>query len=371
MKKLDTLLKRWQEAGLMTAIQADGIRQFEDSRGKSKWGYSFYALGAFSVLLGIVAVVAANWWNIPSELKLGLHIAVNSGLAWFIWRNLQQGRRTLNEYLIYALAVLTLTLIALIGQTFQMGGDFTDALRLWSVLVAPMLWFFGDTARQGRVFGLLWPLMGALWIPHLVEYLDNNTGGRIIYASAWLWLLMVSLVLPKLAMSASFGEALKREMIALFLITGSLYTLIPYTSQRDMVLMNYDFMIMTNLVVAGLGFFLLKKEKNTLNGIILLTALVGIAALLSPYDESGLYSATIFILYWFAVACLGHELNEGRIFMTAIWLIALRLFIAYIEVFGNLARTGAGLIVTGLIFIGMAYLTRNIQKRFAIKGGRA
>jgi uncharacterized membrane protein len=371
MKRLDTLLKRWQEAGLMTVVQADGIRQFEDARGKGKWGYSFYALGAFSVLLGVVAVVAANWWNIPSDLKLGLHVAVNAGLACFIWRNFQQGRRTLNEYLIYALAALTLTLIALIGQTFQMGGDFTNALRLWSILVAPMLWFFGDTARQGRVFGLLWLLIGFLWLPHFVQSMEENLQGKVLHVTSWLWLLAAGLALPRLTVHKAFGDIIVYDMAWILLIFSSFNSLIPYISSGDIKNFDIGFAMAVNAIVAGLGIFLYHKEKNLFNGTVLLAALMGFFSLFFVGSDSAFYAAMLFVLYWLAVACLGYKLNYARIFVIAVWLIAIRLFIAYIEVFGSLARTGAGLIVTGLIFIAMAYVTRNIQKRFLVKGDRA
>ena len=59
----------------------------------------------------------------------------------------------------------------------------------------------------------------------------------------------------------------------------------------------------------------------------------------------------------------GLRLGYRGLLNTAIVIIALRLVIVYIEVFGNLLSTGVGLIASGVLLIALVWGTRRLIHR--------
>lgn len=73
---LERKLKRWVDAGLITEPTKADIVSFENQSSKSSALYGVLGIGAISIVIGIISIIAANWHNISKEMKL---------LANFIW----------------------------------------------------------------------------------------------------------------------------------------------------------------------------------------------------------------------------------------------------------------------------------------------
>jgi len=56
------------------------------------------------------------------------------------------------------------------------------------------------------------------------------------------------------------------------------------------------------------------------------------------------------------VAWCGYQAQAMQIVNLATAVIAARIFVAYIEVFGSMLATGAGLIVSGVLLLALAWL---------------
>jgi uncharacterized membrane protein len=63
-----------------------------------------------------------------------------------------------------------------------------------------------------------------------------------------------------------------------------------------------------------------------------------------------------FVTVWSLVAWCGYQAHMMQIVNLATAVIAARVFVAYVEVFGSMLATGAGLIVSGVLLLALAWL---------------
>jgi uncharacterized membrane protein len=90
--------------------------------------------------------------------------------------------------------------------------------------------------------------------------------------------------------------------------------------------------------------------------------LIGLASVVTglgvlvPHAPSAMLGALGFVIVWVLVAWCGYQARAMQIVNLATALIAVRVFVAYIEVFGSMLATGAGLIVSGVLLLALAWL---------------
>lgn len=108
---------------------------------------------AFLIGLGIIALVAANWEQIPNNVKLGGAVSLMIVNAAAVILSMKFKKNILTQVLCGVFAALIMAVIGLIGQIFQLRSDVSGACLLWALCAWPL---FLITPR------LLW-----LWIPLL------------------------------------------------------------------------------------------------------------------------------------------------------------------------------------------------------------
>lgn len=108
---------------------------------------------AFLIGLGIIALVAANWEQIPNNIKLGGAVSLMVVNAAAVIISMKFKKNTLTQVLCGVFAALIMAVIGMIGQIFQLRSDVSGACLLWALCAWPL---FLITPR------LLW-----LWIPLL------------------------------------------------------------------------------------------------------------------------------------------------------------------------------------------------------------
>lgn len=132
---------------------------------------------AFLIGLGIIALVAANWEQIPNNVKLGGAIVLMIATASAVILSMKFKKNILTQVLCGVFAALIMAVIGLIGQIFQLRSDVSGACLLWALCAWPL---FLITPR------LLW-----LWIPLLFvgtkSFAIYNTFARdvLISESGW------------------------------------------------------------------------------------------------------------------------------------------------------------------------------------------
>ena len=108
---------------------------------------------AFLIGLGIIALVAANWEQIPNNIKLSGAVSLMVVNAAAVIISMKFKKNILTQVLCGMFAALIMAVIGLIGQIFQLRSDVSGACLLWALCAWPL---FLITPR------LLW-----LWIPLL------------------------------------------------------------------------------------------------------------------------------------------------------------------------------------------------------------
>ena len=132
---------------------------------------------AFLIGLGIIALVAANWEQIPNNVKLGGAIVLMIANASAVILSMKFKKNILTQVLCGVFAALIMAVIGLIGQIFQLRSDVSGACLLWALCAWPL---FLITPR------LLW-----LWIPLLFvgtkSFAIYNTfvGDVLLSESGW------------------------------------------------------------------------------------------------------------------------------------------------------------------------------------------
>lgn len=131
---------------------------------------------AFLIGLGIIALVAANWEQIPNNVKLGGAVSLMVVNAAAVILSMKFKKNTLTQVLCGVFAALIMAVIGLIGQIFQLRSDVSGACLLWALCAWPL---FLITPR------LLW-----LWIPLLFVgtksfAIYNTFAGDVLLDIGW------------------------------------------------------------------------------------------------------------------------------------------------------------------------------------------
>ena len=165
--KLSHKLEQWTKAKLITSVQAQKIEAFEASHTNSNLFITLITLAGIAIGLGIFALVAANWQNIPNYFKLigGFTLLFTFLTGTYI----TQVRRHFHlKGLFLTLSFfMTGAQIGLIGQIFQCNGSLSAACLLWSLLTFPMIflasWIFVP---------FLWLIISVIALPELLKFLE-------------------------------------------------------------------------------------------------------------------------------------------------------------------------------------------------------
>lgn len=138
-------LKEWVSAGLITEPQSDAIHAYETAKKRGGFGRNLVALSLFAILIGVLSVIASNWNAIPGGVKIGAHVLLNLSIGLAALKADLMNKDYWREGLAFAFFGLTLTLIVLIGQVFQLEGSHAGALLLWMLITLPFMLVFSQT----------------------------------------------------------------------------------------------------------------------------------------------------------------------------------------------------------------------------------
>lgn len=368
--RLKARLGRWEREGLISAQQHTAILEYERQHGFG-WQAGLGFLGVFAIAIGILAVVAANWQIVPEWVKLGVHLVLNLLLAAGVlrtWRN-----PAIPQLCLLGWYGLTLTFIGLMGQVFHLAGSTAGALVLWTVLTSAAVVTFATSALvlTPWVVGTLATLIAAY-----DQFVRPVLGTDLLLP----WLLFGAMLPAALAMiAARLPQArwheLNRQLLWLAgllpVVTAGIVCQFWYSdSMRAAVFTVND--IIATLAVAALAVVLALNSRLAVPEwldtvahfrLLLLVACVLITLpFLFPRVEADWLAALGFVALWLMLLWLGQRTHSQRLVSMAIFVIALRLFIVYLEVFGNLLQTGFGLIVSGIVLLALLQLARRLSR---------
>ena len=218
MADIDTLLNRWQSAGVLDAEAAGRIRAFEAEQTRPaglRWqGMVALILGAILLACGVVLFVSAHWDELGPgaryALVMGMVAVFHLGGSWA--RNDFRGLSTA----LHAVGTIsTGAAIALVGQIFNIQEQWPAAILLWAVAALAGWVLLQDEAQQTLTL-LLFPA----WILAEFSYYAEGHIGEEVYIGRFLVVWAVLYLTVFLGSKHKAAQGILFAVSAIAAVTG-------------------------------------------------------------------------------------------------------------------------------------------------------
>jgi len=371
-------IERWHEAGLIDAETRDRLIAYEKEHSRPIALWAVFGIGALAIGLGLVSLVAANWEEVPGNVRLALHLALIAGALVALW--LREDRLTaaspwVVEALVFIAAVLGLTFFGHLGQVYQTSAPLWEPLATWLLLFAPLMLL---TGRAWPVAALL--VGGAIYCAWEYNLAFGELARRRDGEDApWAFLALVT-ALPVLfaplgaflrsrSTREAFWRRLEQAALAYAVAGASIMTALAsvgaFESGAGPLNPASQLVRAAIIIVAGaLVAWGRQGVSGRMSGAIL--ALAGlIVAVVSGANGIELLAALLFMALWAGIAAAALIAGWRGVFQLCVGVIALRLIVLSFELASDLLLSGFGLIVSGLLILGIAWGAWRVSRRFA------
>lgn len=374
-------LKEWVAAGLLTEAQGDAIHAYEEDKKGGRFGRGLIGLSIFAILVGVLSLIAANWNLIPGSVKIGVHAALNAGIGFFAIWAMRREKTLWSEGAGAAFLGLTFTLIILIGQVFQLTGTLANAALFWLLITLPFFlllsrtymtvipWMLGFLATFGMVVGENIERLPEQYQPVFVAGICAFLPLALMADGMIEFFKRLRPVLSEVALKAGVFLSAVIASLSMAMWPANMYA---YTS-HNMLPVPDGLVILAIGTAAILGhaafhnFYRNRPELRNGARFAFLGLVCFIAPLMLPLGSGDIAPALAFIAYWSALGWIAQNMHFMRAVTLAITLIAIRIFMIYVEVFGSLMDTGFGLISGGVVMLALIYGARRLNARIRNK----
>lgn len=367
--RIDSKLGEWQQKGLISAEQLQAISLYEQKNKNDYMLPGFVWLGIAIVVLGIIAIVAANWALIPDLVKLVVCFILLAVTAASCYRFRE--RLLLFDGLLFLLALLCLAAIGLIAQIFQTGGALYQALILWAIITLPLT-LQAKKPFLARVWAWLTVFAIGWWL-----FQSNNSIYYVhfIFISVVLLCLLIGMVKIKQSLFAFHQQALLEigcigSVFSIFLIeqlvtnTNDFQLYSQYTDPRTggiIPLISYFLMGLLTIVMVLLK---LPKWQKILLLPVLILSLFEISCWWLNITLPLMLALIITLLNLFLLTVFFALNNQNGLYRLGLTAIALRMLWLYWFLLGNLITTAAIMVVTGIAIILLARQITKVKEPF-------
>jgi uncharacterized membrane protein len=363
--RLSRKVAEWRTVGLIDALTADRILAHEAARSRPVAAWALASLGALTVGIGIISVIAANWDGIADSVKLAVDVAIAAGLALGVGATVRRGASWGRELLVLVYYLFTLASIALVGQVYQLGSPTWVALLAWTISTAPLLLVAkrAFVAAIG-VAGLV--LTHAHLVEPLTAWMARSHAGEdevvlgVILASPLVYASLAAI--PWLARERPAHAAMLRLTAwAGVLIGGALAGFAWYVSvgPEDPLRAGH-----VGGAASVLGFAILARRVHPTatagarRAMVATWAAAWAIVLFSttfPRQELDVLAPVSHLAFLAVAGWLALVLGRTRAFHVCTALAALRILVAYFEVFGSMLDTGLAMITGGTLTVVLAW----------------
>ncbi|HET7208211.1 MAG TPA: DUF2157 domain-containing protein [Terriglobales bacterium] len=372
----ESTLQRWTKAGLIDAITAERIRQFEASQekpGQLQWPVLLaVALGALMLGAGVLLFVSAHWDNLSPSGRFSLVLLLVA--IFHVSGAILSTRFSALSTALHAVGTIALGAgIFLAAQIFNLQEHWPGGVLLWSVGAA-LAWFLLKEWPQAAAVALLLPAwLGSEWI----DATQRFRGIEPVLARG-IFLLAITYL------TAFYGErrgAERRALAwigALALIPSAVVTVTP----GGWMFMKSD--LPAGLLAVGtiLGLLLplvlawwLRGRAAWLNGIAAMWVLLAMTlTTYTPQQESLIHYAwrEVGPYIWCGLAALGLiawgllEARRERINLGVAGFGLTVIVFYFSEVMDKLGRS-ASLIGFGILFLVLGWLLEKTRRQLVAK----
>ncbi len=373
---LSKQLSRWRGAGLIDQDAQARILEFEAKRSRPRLVYGLAALGAVSIGIGIISIVAANWDGIGPYTKLSVDLLLAAGLAAGIYRAVVQRAALRTEVLGMVYYLFTLASLALVGQVYQLSTAAWQALAVWSAVTLPLVLLL-----ESYLAGMVWFIgLGTSFVMAVSELMDliddpqlrGNLG--IALLSAWPLLVMLLARFPwrrearrRFIRSVDFGAW------TTLVLSGVLSPFILYGNISSRETLDWGLLFCAGTVL-GLHFChqrwlsaAPKRARLSLSASLAYTWLTVALGAGLTHGELNVVGALLQLGYLGLLAFISLQFGWVRTFHALTGIIAIRLSIVYFEVFGSMLSTGLGLVSGGVLTLLLAWLWKRKSPQLAAR----
>lgn len=368
----DRKLKAWQAAGLIDEETVKRIQTWEHQQ-TSPWAmWALIGLGALTIGLGLISLIAANWDALAGSTRLIIHFLVLVACAiWLALRGLNTSEdETLTRFAdagLFILVFLGVTFIGHVGQVYQSSAPLWQALALAAVIFTPLLVLFGRT----KMTGLLW-LVGVLAAvgTHTFWFIEQAAKPPTAYlgllGSAPAVMVAMAAIAPLYAIGhPGFWRAVEKTGLLVVAWGATLLSVAGSFAYAPEKFSNLAVLVLIS-VAAAAAVALLRKDKNGHGVAMVLVMSAGVTLLAGMMSEYvNIFNTMLVIGLWGGIAWVSLGAGWRRLFQTAIGVAAVRLIILSFELGGDLLGSGVGLIITGLITLGIAWMAFRISRTYA------
>lgn len=368
----------WHDAGLIDAETRDRLLAYETAHARPLALWAVFGIGALAIGLGLVSVIAANWEDIPGQLRLAVHLAAVAGaLAALFLREQQLAERSpwAVEALVFVTAALGLTFFGHLGQVYQTSSPLWQPLATWLALFAPLLLLAGRSwpAALAVLGGMVWCVWDYAFA--LTGYDAGRPGTALL-----LWVAFVT-ALPVLFAPAAawlrgrserhdFWRRLEQLALAYAVAGASFATVIASGDgfgQGDGLARDWTSMAVMAAVSLAAGLGVMAVRSGT-SGRMAGAIIAGAAAVPLPayaLNDLDVPAALLFMALWAGIAAAALIAHWRGVFQLAVAAISLRLIILSFELASDLLLSGFGLIAAGVMILGVAWAAVKVSKTFA------
>lgn len=361
-------LKDWQTAGLMDANTASNISKYELKRSSERpyIFYGFLSLGAIAIIIGIISLISFNWKDIPDVLKLSADFLIFIILAGLILLSQWRSWKMAFEVLLILFCLWIPASIGLISQVFHQSGELHDALLLSCALSFPLVLF----SRKALLVHLwLAAFTFSSYEGILERFFSYNEILFFMLGLISTYFITGSILLHQRTRNLPIQQALNLWGLGVLVYCVWVFSFVGQNHVHNFALI---IALISTAVIVLLRFVIMRPAWPQLIALVFTGIIASFLISFELHDMQWLSAFSCIGVMLSLAAYFASKQNE-KIFHFFMIAAGIRVYAVYLEVFGDLAETGIGLILSGFVLIGMglAYwflrnrllsLARNITK---------
>lgn len=367
-------LRTWQDAGLINADTAAAIEAWEDENAKPLGLWAAIGIGALAIGLGVISIVAANWEDVPAQVRLGIHLALLAGLAGFVfWRGerLEAENPWALEATLFVFAMLGMTFFGHIGQVYQTTSPLWQPLTAWLAMFGPILLLRGQSWLTAAL--VMVATIYTAWA--YVDAIDPGWTHRehfpvalaSLVTAAPIMLAPLAAFLRDRSARAVFWKRLQQLALTYALGGASLTAIVAAATDFDDGLLSATAQAIwagIGLLAGGLMVLARQTRAGQASGII--TAGAGLTCFLASVVSGSSFGAgLVFMALWLGIAMAALRAGWRHVFQLAVAVIAIRLIVLSFELASDLLTSGFSLIFAGVMILAVAWVAVQVSREYA------
>ncbi|MFA6103253.1 MAG: DUF2157 domain-containing protein [Victivallaceae bacterium] len=253
-KKIEWLLGELpvlKEKGILSGENADALNKYYQSIMPPKANFQQLVIMFFGILsaaligAGIILIIACNWDDIPRHIRAGMAFIPLLLAAGFGGYTLRRGKGAAwQESAAILTALSSAAAIALISQTYQLGGTLKDFLFVWMLLFFLLIYIF-NSAGTFLIYAVALTVWNFnRWDMFSTHVSRSDTYFFALFIALPLWWLIVNF------RKAPYGlkSSLFCWVITIFTLLNSIHAMAGY---NDLQIKLYWALILAVLFLAG------------------------------------------------------------------------------------------------------------------------